>query len=256
MKAVILAGGKGVRLRPLTYYITKVLLPVAGKPVLDYVVENLNTSKEIDEAFVAVSDGFESISEYLAHRKYNSALRVVPVQALSWETGGDLRLAIEQAGISSSFVCCNGDVLTPMNLEYLLGYHRKCAKNLGTRATVALFEIDGKSAKRFGVAETEGDYVTVFREKPEEYNLERALVNAGYYVFDGSILNEKDLYLPAKRCKLEHTLLEELAKKRALAGCIMPLSYWIDIGTMESYISAQSMILKRSGYIPPVLEYE
>ena len=224
--------------------------------MLDYIVENLSTSKEIDEAFVAVSDGFESISEYLAHRKYNSALRVVPVHALSWETGGDLRLAVEQAGISDSFVSCNGDVLTPMNLQYLLDFHRKCTSDLGTRATVALFEIDGKSAKRFGVAEMEGEYVTLFQEKPEEYNLDRALVNAGYYVFDSSILDERDLYLPAKQCKLEHTLLEELARKKGLAGCVIPLSYWIDVGTMESYISAQSIILKRSGYIPPVLEYE
>lgn len=256
MKAIILAAGKGVRLRPLTYYITKVLLPVAGKPILDYIVENLNTSKEIDEAFVAVADGFESVCQYLIHRKYNSALRVVPVQALSWETGGDLRLVIEQAGISGTFVVCNGDVLTPMNMKALLDFHSRCSRELRIKATMALFEIAGESATRFGVADTQGNYVTRFKEKPEKYSKSRALVNAGYYVFDRTILDDRDNYLPARRCKLEHTLLESLAERKALAGCVMSLPYWLDIGTMESYVTAQSMILERSGFLPPVLEYE
>jgi NDP-sugar pyrophosphorylase family protein len=254
LKAVILAAGKGTRLRPLTFYMTKILLPVAGKPVLDYVVDNLTTSSEIHEAFVAVSDGFESVSQYLRHRKYNS-LKVTPVQALSWETGGDLRLAIEQAEISDTFLACNGDVLTPINLHHLLSYHRRCARQLQTKMTMVLFEIDGKRARRFGVADVEGRCVVAFKEKPKNYSKKRALVNAGYYIIDGSVLDSKEIYLPAKPCKLEHTLLEALAEKRALAGYTSPLPYWIDVGTIESYIAAQSMILRRTGFLPPVLEY-
>jgi len=235
---------------------TKILLPIAGKPILDYVVDNLRTSDEIDEAFVAVSDGFESVSQYLTHRKYNCSLKVTPVQALSWETGGDLRLIIEQTGISGTFLVCNGDVLTPINLRHLLSYHRRCVRKLRTKATMVLFEIDGRHAKRFGVAKTDGLYVTTFQEKPKNYSGRRALVNAGYYVIDASILDDKERYLPAKPSKLEHTLLETLAEKRALAGCTLPLPYWIDIGTIESYITAQSMILQRTGFLPPVLEYE
>jgi len=122
--------------------------------------------------------------------------------------------------------------------------------------TVALFEVKGKSAKRFGVAKTSGNLITAFKEKPEVYPNATALVNAGYYVFDKSILDQVDTYLPARVGKLEHTVLERLASERKLAGNILALPYWIDIGTIESYILAQSMILRREGLVPPVLAYE
>jgi NDP-sugar pyrophosphorylase family protein len=256
MKAFILAAGKGTRLRPLTYYIPKVLLPVGGKPILDYVIGNLTSSREIDQVFVAVSEGMEAVQNYLCHRKYHGDFVVTPIQVLSWETGGDLRLAIEQADVRDSFLVCNGDILTSINVDRFLRFHRKLTKNSESMVSVALFEVDGRSAKRFGVAETSGDLVTAFEEKPKAHAGATALVNAGYYVFDKSILNKVDSYLPARAGKLEHTVLERLASEGRLAGCRLPLPFWIDIGTIESYVAAQSMILRREGLVPPVLDYE
>jgi mannose-1-phosphate guanylyltransferase len=256
LKALILAAGRGTRLRPLTYFIPKILLPVAGKPVLDYVIENLNTCSKIDEAFVVINEGFEGVSNYLSHRKYPNSFSVTPVQGLTWETGGDLRLAIEQTHIEDDFLVCNGDLLTSINIGDLVKFHYECVADLGVRASVTLFEIDGKSASRFGVAALKGRYVTSFVEKPEGYNSNTAMVNAGYYVFSKSILDKRNEYIPAKVCKLEHTLLERLARESSLAGYFTPLPYWIDIGTMESYVSAQSLIIQRKGFVPPVLDHE
>jgi len=197
MKAVILAAGKGTRLRPLSYFIPKGLLPLAGKPVLDYMVENLAAGDEIDGVFVAASEEIDALSRYLSHRRYKGGVSIFPVKVLSWETGGDLRLALDKAGIDETFLVCNGDVLTRVKLASLLRFHRGCVNDL-TLVSVLLFPIDAVRARRFGVARVQGRLVTNFEEKPARLRRGTALVNAGYYVFDSAILSHLDDYLPAR----------------------------------------------------------
>jgi NDP-sugar pyrophosphorylase family protein len=249
MNVVILAAGRGTRLRPLTSYIPKVLLPVCGRPILDYIVEIMVASKYVDHVFIAVSDHLDAVSRYLEQRDYGGRLRLAPVQALAWETGGDLRLAIEQIGIDEDFLVCNGDVFSPISIDRMVEFHNKCAKERGTVATVMLKHVPGKQASRHGLVELAGDLVTRFEEKPKSFSKSRAVVNAGYYVFGKMILDERDKYLPAKRSKLEHSVLTELAKKRLLAGFVPDTPYWIDVGTMEAYIAAQTTMLRYRG--PP-----
>lgn len=255
MNVVILAAGRGTRLRPLTYYIPKVLLPVCGKPILDYIVETLSASKHVDKVFIAVSEHIEAISNYIEHRKYPRRLRLEPIQALSWETGGDLRLVIEQANISEPFIVCNGDVFSPISLDKFVEFHNKCEKDLGTVASVLLKRVSGEEARRHGLVDLEGGLVKRFEEKPESYHGKRATVNSGYYVFGKRILDQRDTYLPAKRSKLEHTVLTALASEGLLAGVILKTPYWIDVGTFDAYISAQSTLLRYRGY-PEFSEHE
>ncbi len=201
MKAVILAAGRGTRIRPLSYYIPKVLLPLCGRPILDYIVETLSASRYVDKAFIAVSEHIEAVSNYIEHRKYEGRLHLEPIQALSWETGGDLRLVIEQASISETFLVCNGDVFSPISLDKFVEFHNRCAKELGTVASVLLKYVRGEDAHRHGLVDLEGRLVKSYEEKPESYHGKRPTVNAGYYVFGKQILDQRDTYLPAKRSK-------------------------------------------------------
>lgn len=244
MKAIILAAGKGTRLKPLTSYIPKVLLPVYGRPILDYIYECLSASDRLDEAFIAVSDHYEALSNYLTQRKYPGKLRLSPIQALSWETGGDLRIVIEQAGISDKFLVCNGDVFAPIRVDDLLEFHEKANRVYGASASMVLKRVKGSEASRHGVVETDGDMIREFVEKPKEYRGREALVNAGYYVFSKEILEKRDKYLPAKRNKLEESVLAVMAKDGKLAGIPLESPFWIDVGTMQEFIAAQSTLQK------------
>src|SRR3990172_11296103 len=104
MKAVLMSAGEGTRLRPLTYGIPKQLLPVAGKPVIDYVLDNIFKSKDIEEIIVTVSHLAHlenSLRNYIANTRDSSKIRIVNV--LGWETGGDLKLLAKQLDLKDNF---------------------------------------------------------------------------------------------------------------------------------------------------------
>src|SRR5208283_5595095 len=103
MKAIILAAGQGTRLRPLTYAIPKPLLPVAGRPVIDYVIDNLAACRDIDEIYVAVSHNASVIEKYLEHAK-RPGLEITVVRTLGWETGGDLQTVIIDRNLKEQVV--------------------------------------------------------------------------------------------------------------------------------------------------------
>src|SRR3990167_8539032 len=116
MKAVILAAGKGERLKPLTYAIPKPLLPVAGKPVIDYVIDNLVKCKEINTIYVAVSHMQEAITSYLKHTP-RDGIKIEPVTTLGWDTGGDLRAIAVEKEIRGSVMVAYGDNVTDINVN-------------------------------------------------------------------------------------------------------------------------------------------
>ena len=125
MKAIVLAAGEGKRLRPLTYGIPKPLLPVGGRPVIEYVMDNIQKCKEIDTVSVAVSHMRAALESYLSHVSYRG-VRVEPVTTLGWETGGDLKAVLLQNEIRDEPVLvCYGDNVTTLDTRKLLDAHRK-----------------------------------------------------------------------------------------------------------------------------------
>jgi mannose-1-phosphate guanylyltransferase len=239
LKAIILAAGKGLRLRPLTYGIPKPLLPVGGKPVIDFVIENLLTSKEIDTIYVGVSHMQNMISSYLAHTPRDDVI-IETVSTLCWETGGDIRVICVEKDIHEPVVVAYGDNVTKMNVDKLLKYHRK----MGRMATVALFKVPWNEVSRFGVAKVEDGLITKFVEKPEKNKEPSNLANAGYYVLEPEVVDR----IPNKKVKIENTLFPELAEEGELAGLVYNLKYWLDIGTTEAYRKANRMM---EGILPP-----
>ncbi len=255
MKAIILAAGKGTRLRPLTYAVPKPLLPVGGLPIIDYVIENLQTSPRIDEVYIAVNgsehigktiiEHFESYKKYEPEefkKKYHVEIKVIDVKG--WETGGDLKIAAYEAGIDNDFVVCFGDNLTRINLGRMISVHEQTGKKL----TVALFPVPLDETHRMGIAKlNDSGEVTYFVEKPKEYPGSN-LANAGYYIMSPEVLD----LIPFGKCKFEVSVIPELVSQGEVHGHLFNPPYWYDIGTLKSYIEANRLMLEeRGGIISP-----
>lgn len=232
MIGIILAAGQGTRLRPLTYAIPKPLLPVGGKPVLEYVIDNLRACKEITKIYVAVKYQYHIINDYFSHVDYGIPLETV--ETLGWETGGDLKTILEDKKINEPVMVAYGDIVSKINVNELLVMHKKQKKH----ATVALFSVPDADVERFGIAKVENGQVKGFIEKPKKGEAPSNLANAGYYVLEPDTFSK----LAIERKRVEEVLFPRLARENDLAGYICKPSYWLDIGTLESYKKANKLV--------------
>ncbi|MBI5228632.1 nucleotidyltransferase family protein [Candidatus Micrarchaeota archaeon] len=239
MKAIILAAGPGTRLRPLTYAIPKPLLPVGGRPVIDYVIDNLLTCKEVDTIYVAVSHMKEVIENYLRHTPRDH-VKVETINTLCWETGGDMKTIYMEKGLNEPIIVAYGDNVTKIDVGKLVEFHRKT----GLDATVALFKVPWEDVERFGVVHLEGDKITEFVEKPPLEKAPSNLANAGYYILEPSAVDA----IPLRRIKTESEVFPLLAKEGRIAGYVFDVNLWIDIGTTHSYRLANKLVEK---ILPP-----
>ena len=231
MKAVILAAGLGERLRPLTYGIPKPLLPVAGKPVIDYVLDNILKCKEIDEVIIAVSYMADVVANYISKTRDEVKVRVMNVPGL--ETGGDLKVVAEQLQIKDALLVAYGDNITDIDVSKLVKSHDK-TKGL---VTLSLFEVPTKDISKFGIAKFDGEYVTDLIEKPKPEEAPSNLANVAYYIIEPEAIEQ----IPFKKIKVEHCLFPLLAKQMKLRGVKFAPTMWIDIGTISSYMKANKL---------------
>src|SRR3989338_1085487 len=161
MKAIILAAGKGTRLQPLTYGIPKPLLPIKGRPMIDWVIRSILSYDRIDEIIIAISgttgdDLHERIlshthgiciDSYVKNLGYNCNIRTIPTPQR--ETSGDLKFVLEEANIRKDKVLVvYGDNLTSFDVGKMDEYHDECRKELGIASTVLLFEAPEKDVSR------------------------------------------------------------------------------------------------------------
>ena len=253
-KAIILAGGKGTRLQPLTFGIPKPLLPVKGIPMIEWVIKSLSNAN-LDEIIVGVSgtvgeDAQERvlshihgicIDSYLKNVKYGVKVRTIPTPMR--ETAGDLRYILEEIHMKSGqIIVVYGDNLTQIDINKLLEYHNKARAELGVAGTVVLFQPPETELHRFGIAklkqENGFDLIESFIEKPLLSQAPSKFANAGYYVLE---VEEIFDMLSRERIKVEHSLFPALASQGRLAGYLTQLPYWIDISTTAAYEYANKM---------------
>jgi len=231
MQALILAGGKGTRLRPLTIYTPKPIVPVLNRPFLLYQLEILRRAGIKD---ITLSLGYQpdKIEDLLGDGlDYGVKLRYVTEPA-PMGTGGAYKFAANR--IRETTVVFNGDVLTDLDVFKVIGFHRQKR----AEATIVLTPVENPAA--YGLVETDkDDKVLRFLEKPkpeELADLPTKNINAGIYILEPSVL---DTIPEGENYSFEYNVFPDLLNRgKSFYGFIMKENYWRDIGTPQSYLAA------------------
>ena len=235
MKALILAGGKGTRLRPLTVFTPKPIVPVVNRPFLLYQIEILRRAG-ISDITLSLSYQPDKIEAVLNESELGAEVRFI-TEPNPMGTGGAFRFAADDN--RETTVVFNGDILTDIDLSKMMSFHRERK----AAATIALAPVDDPS--RYGLVETGKDgSVSRFLEKPKPEELASLAVNtinAGIYILEPSIL---DLIPKGENRSFEYNVFPTmLDKKIPFFAYVMATDYWRDIGTPESYLAAHRDLL-------------
>ena len=228
MKSVVLVGGEGTRLRPLTLTAPKQMLPVVGVPMLERVLGHL-ARHGVDEAVLSLGYLPDAFLEAYPDGQAAGVQLTYAVEPQPLDTAGAIRFAAASAGIDDTFVVVNGDVLTDLDLTGLVAFHRR----VGAQGTIALHPVPDPSA--FGVVPTDADgRVTAFVEKPPRDEAPTNQINAGTYVLEPSVLKR----IPSNgRVSVERETFPAMVRE----GVLFALSdgaYWLDTGTPSAYLDA------------------
>lgn len=228
MRAVVLVGGEGTRLRPLTYTTPKPMLPVAGVTIIERVLGHL-ARFGVDSAVLSMGyrpDAFRAAfpDGVCAGVEVSYAVDPEPL-----DTAGAIRYAALEAGVDDSFLAVNGDVLTEWDIDDLVAFHRKA----GAEGTIALTPVGDPSA--FGVVPTDADgRVQAFIEKPAPGTAPTNLINAGLYVLEPSVL---DRIPGGRRVNVERETFPAMVADGSLYAAASD-AWWTDTGTPVLYRDA------------------
>ena len=231
MQALILAGGKGTRLRPLTVYTPKPIVPMVNRAFLLYQLEILARAG-ITDIVLSLSYQPDKIEDLLGDgSEFGVKLRFV-TEPSPMGTGGAYKFAAKE--IRETTVVLNGDILTDVDISSIVDFHREKK----SEATIALVPVEDPSA--YGLVETTDDGSVVrFLEKPKPEDLAGLnvnTINAGIYILEPSIL---DLIPKDENCSFEYNVFPSiLEKKKKFHAYVLKDYYWRDIGNPASYLDA------------------
>ncbi len=233
MRAVVLVGGFGTRLRPLTLTVPKPMLPIGHVPMIARLVDRLGRGGVTD---VVLALGFrpEPFVEAFPDGRCGDVALTYAVEPEPLDTAGAIKFAAEFAGIDDTFVVANGDVMTDLDVSALIDAHR----SFGAEATLHLIGVADPSA--FGVVDLADDgSVRSFVEKPAPGTEPSNLINAGTYVFEPSVLAR----IPSDtKVSVERDTFPRVVADGGLFGFATD-DYWIDAGVPELYRSANLDLL-------------
>jgi mannose-1-phosphate guanylyltransferase len=227
MKAVILAGGLGTRLRPITYKTPKPLVPLVGKPLVMHIIDSL--PPRVDTVVLAVSYMKDVLEEYF--RVNDCGRKVILVNETSpLGTGGAIKNV--EGHLDDTFIVINGDVLTSIDINSMVKYHRE----KGGIGTISLWQVEDPTA--FGVVGLDHDHrITAFQEKPSKAEAVSNMINAGVYVFEPDLLDNIGKGAVSLEKEVFPKVLDQGLFGYAYEG------YWVDCGTRENYLKAQKTLM-------------
>jgi len=242
VKAVVLVGGVGTRLRPLTLTVPKQVLPIVEVPMIERVLAYLATHG-VDEAILSLGylhDAFESL---FPDGRAGDVRLVYAVEPEPLDTAGAIGFAARAAGIDQRFLVVNGDILTDLDISAMVAFHQRRE----AQATIALAKVTDPSA--FGLVPVdESGRVSAFVEKPAKGAAGPSLVNAGTYVLEPSVLD----HIPeGRRASVEREVFPVLASAGSLYG-FESHEYWTDTGTPLQYLQAQLDLVSGRRTGPPM----
>jgi mannose-1-phosphate guanylyltransferase len=225
MKAVILVGGEGTRLRPLTYTTVKAMVPILNKPFIQYLVQYLN-NHSIDDVILAMGYKPDTIKKYFSEVTTDSKI-TYSIESTPLGTAGAVKHAANHLSKENTFFIFNGDIFTDLDLTEMLKYH----KMNKAKVTIALTPVDDPT--QFGVVELDTrQRVLRFCEKPGLEEAPGNLINAGTYIVENEILD----YIPEdRRCMFEHDIFPQLLSEGVPVYGYTSSIYWMDMGTPGKY---------------------
>lgn len=233
MRAVVLVGGLGTRLRPLTLTRPKQMLPVVHRPLLEHVMAHL-VEHGIGDAVLSMGYRPDAFATAYPDGRCAGVRLSYAVEPEPLDTAGAVRFAARHAGINERFLVRNGDVLTDLDIGDLVAFH----VDRRAEATIHVHPMDDPS--RFGVVSTdENGRVLEFVEKPSRRQTPTDLINAGTYVIEPSVL---DRIPDGRRVSIERETFPGLAAEGTLYART-GARYWLDVGVLEQYIQAQVDLL-------------
>jgi len=233
MKAILLAGGKGTRLRPLTIHTPKPIVPIFNRPFLNYQIDLLKQVPEIDEVILSLNYQPRRIEEIFGDgADVGIKIRYV-VEPAPLGTGGAIKYAGDK--LTESVVVFNGDVLTQIDLAAVIRLHRERK----AKATIVLTPVENPSA--YGLVETDADgNIKRFLEKPKPEEITTNHINAGIYVLEPDTFDR----IPSDvSWSIERSYFPSLVERGETFVAYIYNGYWIDIGTPEKYTQVHRDIM-------------
>ena len=233
MQALILAGGEGTRLRPLTSTVPKPVVPLVDRPFITYMLEWLKRHG-VDDVVMSCGYMASGVRNVLGDGSaFDVRLRYME-EPRPLGTGGALKLA--EPLLDERFLMLNGDVLTDMDLTAQIQQHERT----GARATIALIPVEDPS--RYGLVRIDaGRTVEEFLEKPSSDQIDTNLINAGAYVLEREVLSSLEREV---NVSIEREIFPQLVGAGLYA--YPQEGYWLDIGTPATYLQATFDILERT----------
>jgi NDP-sugar pyrophosphorylase family protein len=234
LKGVILAGGEGTRLRPLTLTLPKPVVPIVDRPLLAHQLDLL-ASAGVSEIVFSVAYRPEKVQAIFGGGEAFGTRIVYAVEDSPLGTGGAVKNA--EAHLDDLTVVLNGDILTDLDLGAVVAEHRAS----GARATIVLAPVPNPAA--YGLVETDpSGRVLRFTEKPDPSQITTDTINAGIYILDTATLA---LIPPGQVHSIERAFFPELLRRGDLVRAHIHRGYWIDIGTPAKYLQVHRDVLQR-----------
>jgi NDP-sugar pyrophosphorylase family protein len=233
MKAILLAGGKGTRLRPLTIHTPKPIVPIFDRPFLHYQLDLLKQVPEIDEVILSLNYQPRRIEEIFGDGGDSGIGIKYVVEPAPLGTGGAIRYAGESQ--RDSVVVFNGDVLTQVDLAAVIALHRERK----AKATIVLTPVENPSA--YGLVETDSHgNIRRFLEKPNADEITCDTINAGIYILEPDTFDRIPKDTP---WSIERSFFPSLIERAETFVAYTYRGYWIDIGTPDKYMQVHRDIM-------------
>jgi mannose-1-phosphate guanylyltransferase len=235
--AVILVGGFGTRLRPLTLSVPKPLLPVGNVPIVERIIASLERAG-VTRAVLALGFKPEPFLAAFPDGRCGGVALEYAVEPEPLDTAGAIAFAARHAGISSTFVVANGDILTSLDVSRVVDFHRAS----GAEGTLHLVPVDDPS--QFGVVETDpSGRVMRFVEKPAPGQTTSRNVNAGTYVLEPTVIDRVPV---GGKLSIERVVFPEMVAYGSLYA-IPTDDSWVDTGRPETFLAANMSAVAAAG---------
>ncbi len=234
VKAVVMAGGKGTRLRPITYSIPKPIVPIAGKPCISYLLDSFYNAG-IKDNIITTGYKFDTLINKIIENKYNDQNVLFSVENEPAGTAGSIKII--SGFLDDTFIVGSGDILSDFNIKDILNFHKKN----NSKITVVLTEV--KDPSQFGIVELKDNKIVRFLEKPSESEKFSNMVNTGIYVIEPEILN----YIKNIPYDFGKDLFPRLLRKNVDIYGYLGNGVWLDTGRPNDLIKANQIMIDRYG---------